>query len=310
MNNENLINGSNITCSNCGASNMSNTKFCIKCGNPLQTENLNTSVESNPINSQFNTETIQPNVELQVNPNNQQFGAQNIVQPTYTPGNATQFNTGSMNYFKYMLNAILKPFDSFKKEETNLSSFKNSGILVAIIVIALTILNLISTIIKSVRVTSFWTDEVEWVWENLKNIGYFKVIGQNLLVYAGIIFAISGVYFLASLVLKKDSKFVKLLSATTTAFIPLAVAVSVLSPLLSLINTYIGLAITIVGFIYFVVILLELLNDQIVIENKNTRIYFHLVCLSILLIGGGFIAYNLVLGSLTSGLGLLGSLLG
>ena len=157
--------------------------------------------------------------------------------------------------------------------------------------------------ITTVRVTSFWSDKVEWVWENLKNIEYFKVIGQNLLMYAGIIFAISGIYFLASLVIKKEAKFVKLLSATTTAFIPMAVAMSILSPLLSLINTYIGLVITIVGAVYFIVTLLELLNDQIVIENKNTRIYFHLTCLSILIIGGGFIAYKLVLGSLSSGLG-------
>lgn len=305
--NDNLINNSNITCSRCGTSNMSNTKFCIKCGNPLQNETLNTSVNSNPINSQFNTETIQPNVESQFN---QQFGTQANVQPTYTPSSSVQVSTGNMNYFKYMLNAILKPFDTFKKEETNLSNFKNSGILVAIMVVTLTILNLISTMISSVRVTSFWTDEVKWVWENLKDVEYFKIIGQNLLMYAGIIFAISGVYFLASLVLKKESKFVKLLSATTTAFIPMAVAIAILSPLLSLINTYLGLIITIVGIVYFLVILVELLNDQIVIENKNTRIYFHLVCLSILLIGGGFIAYKLVLGSITSGLGSLGSLLG
>lgn len=308
--NDSLINNSNITCSRCGTSNMSNTKFCIKCGNSLQNETLNTSVNSNPINLQFNTETIQPNVEPQVNPFNQQFGTQANVQPAYTPSGSTQVSTGNMNYFKYMLNVILKPFDTFKKEETNLSNFNNPGILVAIIVVSLTILNLISTMISSVRVTSFWTGEVKWVWENLKDIEYFKIIGQNLLMYAGIIFAISGVYFLASLVLKKESKFVKLLSATTTAFIPMAISIAILSPLLSLINTYLGLIITIVGIVYFLVILVELLNDQIVIENKNTRIYFHLVCLSILLIGGGFIAYKLVLGSITSGLGSLGSLLG
>ena len=252
MNNENLINGSNITCPRCGESNMSNTKFCVKCGNPLQNETLNTSVEGNPINSQINV----TNVEPQVNLSNQQFGTQNVVQPTYNLNGATaiQVNKGRMKYFKYMLNAILKPFDSFKKEETNLSNFKNSGILVAIIVVILTLLNLISTMITSVRVTSFWSDEVEWVWENLKNIEYFKIIGQNLLMHAGIIFAISGVYYLASLVIKKESKFVNLLSATATAFIPMAVAMSILSPLLSLINTYIGLIITIVGFVYFIVI--------------------------------------------------------
>lgn len=298
MNNENLVNNSNIACPKCGASNMSNTKFCVNCGNQL--------LQTNPLNS---TETIQQNVEPQVNQINQQVNVQSNVQTTYAQSNSTQVNAGNMNYFKYILNAILKPFDSFKKEEKKLSSFKNTGILVAIIIGVLTILNLISTMITSVRVTSYWTDEVEWVWENLKNIQYFKIIGQNLLMYAGVIAAISGVYFLSSLVIKKDSKFVKLLSATTTAFIPLAVSF-IISPLLSLIYSYLGSIITIVGFVYFLVILLELLNDQIVIENKNTRIYFHLICLSILLIGGGFIAYKLVLGSLTSGLGSLGSLLG
>lgn len=301
--NENLINNSNIICSKCGSSNMSNSKFCIICGSPLQTETLNNVSNSNNINSQFNTETIQQNVETQVNSINQQLGTQNNIQPTYTSNSSTQGNVGRISYFKYMLNSILKPFDSFKKEETNLSNFKNSVMLVVIIVVALTIINLISTMITSVRITSFWTDEVEWAWENLKNIEYFKIIGQSLLMYASIIFAISGVYFLASLVIKKESNFVKLLSATATAFIPVAIAVSLLSPLLSLINTYIGLVTIIVSFIYFIVILLELLNDQIVIENKNTRIYFHLVCLSILIIGGGFIVNKLVLGSLGSLLG-------
>ena len=48
---------------------------------------------------------------------------------------------------------------------------------------------------------------------------------------------------------------------------------------------------------------LRISNDLIAIENKNTRIYFHLTCLSILVIGGAVLAYNLVLGSVTSGLG-------
>ena len=52
------------------------------------------------------------------------------------------------------------------------------------------------------------------------------------------------------------------------------------------------------------------MNELIKIENKNTRIYFHLTCLSILIIGGGFIAYKLLLGSLSSGLGDLSSLFG
>ena len=301
---------SNIVCPQCGMTNASNTKFCIKCGTGLQPDVMEVpqvatvEVEQNvtPVTPQ---ETFNNNVNSQFN---------NVQQPIYnnvsTNVQQTPTATGKFNFFQYIIGAVLKPFDRFKKDEENLSNFKNVGILSLIVVGFMTIIGLITTMINTVRVTSFWTDEVEWVWENLKEIEYFKVIGQSLLIYAGVLLAISGIYFLASLVIKKEAKFPKLLGATVTAFIPFAIATSILSPLLSLIYSPLGIGITIVGFIYTLVILLELMNELIKIENKNTRIYFHLTCLSILIIGGGFIAYKLILGSLSSGLGGLSSLFG
>jgi len=301
----------NIVCPECGTNNASNTKFCIKCGKSLQSNTVevpqvaSVEVEQNvtPVTPQ---ETFNNNVAPQVN--------NTVSQPVYnsvaTNVQPTSNVNGKFNFFQYIIGAVLKPFDRFKKEEENLSSFKNVGILSLIVVGFMTIIGLITTMINTVRVTSFWTDEVEWVWENLKEIEYFKVIGQSLLIYAGVLLAISGIYFLASLVIKKEAKFPKLLGATVTAFIPFAIATSILSPLLSLIYSPLGLVVTIVGFIYTLVILLELINELIKIENKNTRIYFHLTCLSILIIGGGFIAYKLILGSLSSGLGGLSSLFG
>jgi len=301
---------SNIVCPQCGMTNASNTKFCIKCGIGLQPDAMKVpqvatvEVEQNvtPVAPQ---ETFNNNVTSQFN---------NVQQPIYnnvsTNVQPSPTATGKFNFFQYIIGAVLKPFDRFKKDEENLSSFKNVGVLSLIVVGFMTIIGLITTMINTVRVTSFWTDEVEWVWENLKEIEYFKVIGQSLLIYAGVLLAISGIYFLASLVIKKEAKFPKLLGATVTAFIPFAIATSILSPLLSLIYSPLGICITIVGFIYTLVILLELINELIKIENKNTRIYFHLTCLSILIIGGGFIAYKLILGSLSSGLGVLSSLFG
>lgn len=301
---------SNIVCPQCGMTNASNTKFCIKCGTGLQSDIVEVpqvatvEVEQNvtPVTPQ---ETFNNNVASQVN--NVQQPIYNNVSTNVQPAPAV---TGKFNFFQYIIGAVLKPFDRFKKDEENLSNFKNVGILSLIVVGFMTIIGLITTMINTVRVTSFWTDEVEWVWENLKEIEYFKVIGQSLLIYAGVLLAISGIYFLASLVIKKEAKFPKLLGATVTAFIPFAIATSILSPLLSLIYSALGIGITIVGFIYTLVILLELMNELIKIENKNTRIYFHLTCLSILIIGGGFIAYKLILGSLSSGLGGLSSLFG
>jgi len=300
---------SNIVCPQCGMTNASNTKFCIKCGTRLQPDAMEVPQVAT-VEVEQNVTPVTPQETF--NNVNSQFN--NVQQPIYnnvsTNVQSAPAVTGKFNFLQYIIGAVLKPFDKFKKEEENLGSFKNVGILSLIVVGFMTIIGLITTMINTVRVTSFWTDEVEWVWENLKEIEYFKVIGQSLLIYAGVLLAISGIYFLASLVIKKEAKFPKLLGATVTAFIPFAIATSILSPLLSLIYSPLGICITIVGFIYTLVILLELMNELIKIENKNTRIYFHLTCLSILIIGGGFIAYKLILGSLSSGLGGLSSLFG
>ena len=285
-------------CSKCGTANNGDTKFCINCGNPLLDSNPNV-VNVQPINngnsSIFEQQTSNQSGYEQVETSNQLSQEAKL--------NSSQVATTSkFNFFNFILGAILKPFDSYKKEEINLSNIKNVSILALIVIVAVTIFSLIGTIIATVRVTSFWSGEVEWVWDNLENINYFKVIFQSILIYAIIILAITGVYFIAGLVLKKNAKFVKVLSIATTAFIPFAVAASILSPILSLIYSPLGVCITIIGFIYAIVILIELINDLIVIDNKNIRIYYHLICLSILIVGGGYIAFKLILGSLTSGL--------
>lgn len=308
--NENLNN--NLVCNSCGNVNELNTKFCIKCGSSLDfnvaEKNDVSSIEVGQNEDFKSTQQVFSDNSMQQNLND--FTQQTIYNSTISNNQATNNSIEIKYYLQYIVRVVLKPFDTFKQNEEKLFDFKNIGILSLIIVGFMTIIGLINTMINTVRVTSFWTDEVEWVWENLKEIEYFKVIGQNILIYAGILLAISGIYFLASLVIKKEVKFPKLLDATVTAFIPFAMAISIFSPLLSLIYSPLGICITIVGFIYTLVILLELMNELIKIGNKNTRIYFHITCLSILIIGCGFIAYKLILGSLSSGLGGLSSLFG
>lgn len=309
-----MENGNNLVkCQNCGTENGNTSKFCIRCGSPLVTgsvneqvvtENINpqpsVSINPQPVNENVNAGVIQPQPSVvnempQVQPN--------IVSemPQAQPVNQV---TGTINYFKYVVNILTKPFSTYK--EADFSNIKNVSILTGLVVIVLTLINLITSMISAVRVTSFWSDEVTWVWENLKNIQYFKVIGQNILIYLGIIIGISAVYFLGSLIIKKESNFIKLVSATATAFIPYVI-VAILSPLVSLISSTLGLCVTVIGIVYSLAILFELLNDQIVIENKNTKILFHAICMSIVLIVGGYIAYKMIVGALTSG---LGSLLG
>lgn len=227
--------------------------------------------------------------------------------------NFFQGTTWIKEYGQYLLDSILKPFDTFEKNLKKLGEMKNSLISAGIVVVILTIINLIKAIFSAIRVTSYsWTTgkaTTTWVWENVKNVALFKTIGQSILIYAVILLAISGVYYLASLVIKKNTKFENLLYATTTAFVPFVGISFIVAPIISLISSTVGICATAIGSIYFIITLIEYMNTLIDIDNKNVRIYFHIICLSILLIVGGLITYKIVLDTVSSSLGSLSSLL-
>ena len=131
------------------------------------------------------------------NESNSAFSYQNNYNQSLTQQNINDLNIDSirhevngsddLNYFQYILGALLKPFDKFKREEEKLNNWKNVSILSLIIIVVSTLIRLIATMISVVREKSLWPNEVKWTWENLKSIPYFKFIGQNLLIYAGIL---------------------------------------------------------------------------------------------------------------------------
>lgn len=249
-------------------------------------------------NNQNNMDQMNNNYNNQMNQNKSMNNNSNNIGNNNWNNN--QMYSGKIDYFKYIISAFLKPFDTFKNNENSMNDIKNVSILAVITVGIMTVINLLSTMISAVRRVSLFSG-VTWNWSNLKDVEYFKVIGLDLLIYAGIIAGIAGVYYFASLVIKKEAKFAKLLGAVTTAAIPLTVCSLLLSPLLSMLYAPLGIAAAIVGGIYCVVTLFELINDIVVIENKNSRIYYHLICLSVVVIVGGFIAYKVLMGSLLGG---------
>ena len=65
--------------------------------------------------------------------------------------------------------------------------------------------------------------ETTWVWSNLKNVQYLEIILKSFLIYLGVIFVITVIYYLASLVAKKEVSFPKLLGISTLSLIPLLI---------------------------------------------------------------------------------------
>lgn len=327
--NENLT---SKICPNCGAVNTPTTNFCINCGAALQTNaqaaaqpqaviQPQTEIQPQAVIQPQTVETPQVNqfegqaFSSQVAPAtesvspmamNMQPQAFNNQVNAAAPQNGIQ--TGKMNYFKYIIQVLIRPFSEYKDHE-EINETKHAAIMSLILVVILTLLRLLNSIVSAVKVTSFFSGETEWVWENLENVEFFDVISKGFLTYAGILLAIAAVYFIANSIIKKGAKFSEVLAGSATAYVPF-VAGSVLSLIVGLFSMTGALIFMVIGIVYSLVMLVELMNDIINIEDKNTRIILHSICLSILVIGGGYIAYKILLSTITSGLGSLGGSLG
>lgn len=277
-----------MNCQNCGTLNNIGSKFCIKCGKSL---NEGQPIQSMPGSSY--QEVLNEPINKTLNQNSSQ-NFDTISQPmnnlsnTSTSGAKVSF----MSYFFIILAVILKPFTAFKEELNKFNGFKNSIILSLIISVGATLINLISSMLSVVRVKSFdWASggyKTNWIWENLKNLDYLKIIGKNFLIYLGIIVAIAVVYYLGSLIIKKQTNFSRLLGISALAIIPLLICSLILAPLLSLIWVGLKIPVIIIGVVYTVIIIYEVINNEILLEG-NVKYYFNLVCLSIL----GIVAYYL-----------------
>lgn len=197
-----------------------------------------------------------------------------------------------LNFTTYFLGILLKPFTMYEREQDKLKKFKNIGKFVLFLIFTMTILGFIREVLSVVRETSYWTGKMSWAWDKFGEIQYFKVLGNQLLIYTGIIGGFSAMYYMASILMKKKSNILEIIGAVCTAFIPFGVTYGFISLVLSLINTPISVAITIFGFIYSMLILLELIDEIVKIEEKNKRLAFHLISLSILFIIIGLMVYN------------------
>ncbi len=270
-----------MNCTNCGTYNNPQSKFCVKCGNVLNGNNLNQNIN------------IQQNHQQQMQPQMQPQMQQTVSE-----------NTSHLNYFMYLITILVKPFKCYSDNESKLNNGKTSIILTLIVTVVMTLASLIQTIIPTVRVASYnWTEgyTYSWQWDNLKNIKWVEVIGKNFLIYVGVILAVTIVFYLGSLIVKKELSFIKSLSISTTSVIPAVCGAMILSPILGMIWSPLSMVFTIIGLVYSLIILYEFMNKELNLE-KDKKIYFNLVCFGILIIAGYYAYMKLVMSSVTSGL--------
>ena len=286
-----------MICPNCGMDNIQGSSFCVKCGNKLNTENVNNNFQ----------QQVQEVNNVQANNQVGDTFVQNTMQQNNYVNNVNVVtNTNkAMNFFMYILMILIKPFKTFKEEEEKLTDTKNSLILSGIVVGLMLVINLIKSMITTVftKKMDYTTFKLKTVidFSNLKNLDWLDLLGKHLLIYAGIILAIAVVYYLASLVFKKNGNFIKLLSISATSLIPFTLVGMFASFVLGKIWSPLYMVCVIVSLIYSVLILVSLINKQFEFENDDTKIYFHLICLGVLAVAGYYLYMKyFVLGTISS----------
>ncbi len=256
-----------MICNKCGQENGSNTNFCIKCGNPLM--NTPSTVENNNMNANITTgKVVNSNIGL----NQEQVISNNT-------------NNSDLNYFKFMIETILKPIKTYKKEHEQLQVPKNAIILSVITSVLIMVLNLIKTVINTVYQKSYFTDKVEIDFTRLKYIEWTDVTLKTFIFIIIAIFAIAGIYYIGNLIAKKKANYMKLVGITSTSMIPAIICGSLLGPILSLIYSPLGTLTGIAGLIYSILIFTKEVNEEVNFEEKDYEIYYHTACfLSVILI--------------------------
>lgn len=300
-----------MNCNNCGTVNSSDSKFCIKCGNLLAVQVANdgqavnrVSVNQAPVVDQEVVQPVMPQQTYSEQPILEPQ-VQNYVKPTTV--SKPMVSNAPLNYLMYIIAVLLKPFNCFKEEESKLANTKTSLILSIIVAGSMMVIDLVKAMISAVFVKSFDLSTLEYKTSfdisGLENLDYLQLIGKNLLIYAGVIVAIALIYYLASLVFKKQPSFIKLLSITATSLIPYVVFGMIVAPLLSKIWSDLYLIIMIISIVYSLLIFINLINAEVDFADGDMRIYYNGICMAVLLIAAYYLIVNVITSAITSDFG-------
>lgn len=190
-------------------------------------------------------------------------------------------------------NNLLKPLDSMKKK--SVEDIKSVAIMGGIISIAMMLIHMITSMINACRISKFnWVTgktTYEWTTEGLKDLDYFKLIVQDLVVYAVIMMAIAFVFYIGCLIIKKTVKYPRILSMVFVAAIPVVLGNMVLAPVLALINVHFGVVVYVIATIYAITVFATLVNEELKLEG-SVKLYFNAICYSVIILSAYFYAVN------------------
>lgn len=275
-----------MNCPNCGKKLNEGVKFCNGCGTPITTPEQN--------------QNVQP--------------MQNTQQ--------VKKQTNSTNIFVacilFMLNLIIKPVKTFKAKINEFENPKNGFIFIGLVSAISMVIRVVITFLLALinRPCTTWAGKKECVSidESLKNIQWADITIKHLLGVIIIALAIAGIYYLASLVAKKNTKYMKLAVISTAAMIPFLLTSYFLAPILSWIfsllkiSELVSIFIVIISIVYSLTVFYTLMKEEINFDDKDMVIYFYSLITIIIIIISYFVLKNMLINQIGNEIGMgLGS---
>ncbi len=277
-----------MNCPKCGKQLNEGVKFCNGCGTAIAAPEQN----------------VQP--------------VQNAQQPVQQPIQAKKAgsNTGSniiVTCLLFMLGMLLKPAKAFKAKIKELEEPKNGfifiGLVSAVSMVVRVVFTFLFALIDRPCVTFLGKKTCTTIDESLKAINWVDITIKHLITVIVIGLAVAGIYYLASLVAKKTTKFMRLAVISTAALIPFMVTAFILTPIFSWLFGLMKLSgeivmfIDVIGLVYSLTIFYTLMKEEVNFDDKDISIYFYSLITVIIVIIAYFVLKNMLVNQVSDALG-------
>lgn len=288
-----------MKCPKCGKEIKEGSKFCVGCGTALTEKKEETAKVENTESNQ-KVEAVKEKVSTKMNE----------VKESAKKAADSDFMKTILASLMFLVNILLKPIKTLKEKIKYYSEPKNGFILAGVVALATMIVRVVVSFVmaliqKQCTTSIFGKGSCLSIGEKLKAIDWMGITLKHLLIILISMFAVAGIYYVASLIAKKTANFMRLLTITAVSFVPACVAMYLLTPIFGWINVHLGVIVTIVGFVYSLVIFFSAIKDEFKFDNADKAVYFNLICVSIILIIVYFIGVNVTASAINDSMGSL-----
>ena len=190
-----------------------------------------------------------------------------------------------MKYLNILKNLFIQPFEGIKEGKEEFESKKKSFILAGIVGGVLTIATFLRLLFNMAKVVTyeFYTGAriTKYDWSEIAFKDGFFLFIKVMLIISCLYIIISGVNYLVALLLKRRTKYTRMLFIAVASSIPFLILNMLVSPILGIISNNLQNIVNIISFIYFVIFIVLNYTDELKLVNNTQKLYLTVLSISV-----------------------------